>query len=73
LNQKTTTKKHPNKIQLKPTGMSIFRRKTKKEKLQKKYREKLSESHKMSTINRKLSDQLMFEAEQLLKQIENEN
>ena len=53
--------------------MSIFRRKTKKEKLQKKYREKLSESHKMSTINRKLSDQLMFEAEKLLKQIENEN
>ena len=53
--------------------MSFFRRKTKKEKLQKKYREKLYETHKMSTINRKLSDQLMYEAEQLLKELENED
>ena len=53
--------------------MNFFRRKTKKEKLQKEYEAKLAESHKMSTINRKRADELIYEAEQLIKQIENEN
>ena len=52
--------------------MKLFRRKSKKEKLEIAYRKKLEESHKMSTINRSKSDELIFEAEQLLKQMENE-
>lgn len=53
--------------------MKLFRRKSKKEKLQKEYEKKLAEAHKMSTINRAKSDQLIYEAEQLIKQMENEN
>ena len=53
--------------------MKLFRRRTKKEKLQKEYEAKLAEAYKMSTINRTKSDQLTYEAEQLAKQIENEN
>lgn len=50
--------------------MLIFKRKSKKEKLQKKYEQILAEAHKMSTINRKKSDRLIFDAAQLLKEIE---
>ena len=50
--------------------MKLFRRKSKKEKLQKEYEAKLAESYKMSTINRKKADQLFYEAELLNKQIE---
>ncbi|MDG1005495.1 MAG: Lacal_2735 family protein [Schleiferiaceae bacterium] len=53
--------------------MKLFTRKSKKEKLQKQYRKKLEEAHKMSTISRAKSDQLTFQAEQILKEIENEN
>lgn len=53
--------------------MKLFRRKSKKEKLQKEYKAKLAESHKMSSINRKRADELIYEAEQLFKQIEDEN
>ena len=42
--------------------MSLFKRKSKKEKLEKKYREKLEEAYKMSTINRSKSDELTYEA-----------
>lgn len=52
--------------------MKLFKRKTKKEKLQKEYRQKLSEAHKMSAVNRAKSDELMAEAELLMQQIENE-
>ena len=52
--------------------MNLFRRKSKKEKLEKKYREKLEEAYKMSTINRSKSDELTYEAEQILREIENE-
>lgn len=52
--------------------MNIFKRKTKKEKLEKEYQRKLEQSYKLSTINRKKSEELIYEAEQLLKQIENE-
>jgi len=53
--------------------MLFFKRKSKKEKLQKEYEKKLAEAHKMSTINRKKSDQLIFEAEQIIKRMENED
>jgi len=53
--------------------MKLFRRKSRKEKLQKEYEAKLAESHKMSPINRRKADQLIYEAEQLIKQIEDEN
>ena len=49
-----------------------FKRKSKKEKLEIKYRNKLEEAYKMSTVNRSKSDELTYEAEQILKQIENE-
>ena len=52
--------------------MSLFKRKTKKEKLEKKYREKLEEAYKMSTINRTKSDELTYEAAEILKELENE-
>jgi len=52
--------------------MSLFKRKSKKEKLEKKYRNKLEEAYKMSTINRSKSDELTHEAAQILKEIENE-
>jgi hypothetical protein len=58
---------------LKIDQMNFFRRKSKKEKLQKEYRRKLEEAHKMAAINRKRSDELIYEAEQLIKQMENEN
>ncbi|MFT5777989.1 MAG: endonuclease III [Crocinitomicaceae bacterium] len=53
--------------------MKLFKRKSKKEKLQKKYEQKLAEAHKMASISRQKSDELIYEAEQLIKQIENEN
>ena len=53
--------------------MKLFKKKSKKEKLKKKYRKMLEESYKMSTINRTKSDELIYEAEQLLKEIENES
>lgn len=53
--------------------MNFFKRKTKKEKLQKEYEQKLAEAHKMSAINRTKADELIYEAEQLIKQMENEN
>ena len=53
--------------------MNFFRRKSKKEKLKKQYEQKLKEANKMSAINRKKSDELIYEAEQLIKQMENEN
>lgn len=53
--------------------MNFFRRKSKKERLKKEYEQKLAEAHKMASINRAKSDALIYEAEQLIKQMENEN
>jgi hypothetical protein len=50
--------------------MNLFKRKTRKEKLEKRYKQKLSEAHKMSTINRSKADQLIFEAEEIRKEME---
>jgi hypothetical protein len=52
--------------------MRLFKRISKKEKLEKKYREKLEEAYKMSTINRIKSDELTFQAVEILKELENE-
>lgn len=53
--------------------MKLFKRKSKKEKLQKEYEAKLAESHKMSSTNRKRADELFYDAQQLIKQIEDED
>ncbi|WP_143569762.1 Lacal_2735 family protein [Tenacibaculum agarivorans] len=48
----------------------LFKKKSKLEKLQKQYKKLLQEAHQLSTINRKLSDEKVFEAEEIMKQIE---
>jgi hypothetical protein len=48
----------------------LFKKKTEKEKLQVKYEKLLKEAYTLSTSNRKLSDQKTFEAEEIIKQIE---
>lgn len=52
--------------------MGLFNKKKRKDKLYSQYCLKLEQAHKMSAINRTLSDQLMYEAHQLLIRIENE-
>lgn len=52
------------------TLMGLFSRTTPKEKLQKKYEKLMKESHKLSTSDRKASDQKVAEAEEVLKQID---
>ncbi|MBP8793592.1 MAG: Lacal_2735 family protein [Lutibacter sp.] len=49
----------------------LFKKKSAKEKLQVQYEELLKESYNLSTTNRKLSDQKIYEAEQIMNQIEN--
>ena len=49
--------------------MSFFKRRTPKQKLEKEYRRKLSEAHRLSAINRSASDKLIYEAEEILKKI----
>jgi hypothetical protein len=48
----------------------IFKRKTKVEKLQKKFEALVKESYIESTRDRKKSDQLAYEANEILNQIE---
>ncbi|PKA82041.1 hypothetical protein ATE92_0166 [Ulvibacter sp. MAR_2010_11] len=48
----------------------LFKKKTKIEKLEIQYRKLLEEAHKLSTTNRKLSDRKIFDANEILKQIE---
>ncbi len=48
--------------------MGIFG--SKKSKLQKKYKQLLEKAHKLSHSDRKASDQLMAEADEVAKQIE---
>lgn len=49
---------------------NLFRRKTKTEVLNKKYQRLLNEAYKLSTINRKASDQKTAEANMILTKIE---
>ena len=51
--------------------LGIFRKKTEKEKLQKRYKKLMEESYKLSHSNRKASDMKRMEAEDVLKKIEN--
>lgn len=49
---------------------SIFKKKSKADKLDEQYRKLLKEAHRLSTVNRKLSDEKIAEAEALLEEIE---
>ena len=49
----------------------IFKKKSEQEKLEEQYRKLLKEAHSLSTTNRRMSDQKTYEAEEILKQIEN--
>ncbi len=49
---------------------NLFKKKSNKEKLHAKYKKLMKEAHTLSTSNRKLSDQKVFEAEELMKEIE---
>ena len=48
----------------------LFKKKSEKEKLQAQYAKLLKEAHNLSTTNRKLSDLKVFEAEEVMKQLE---
>jgi len=48
----------------------LFKKESEKEKLQKQHAKLLKEAHSLSTTNRKLSDQKVFEAEEVMKQLE---
>ncbi|MEQ5792739.1 Lacal_2735 family protein [Muricauda sp. NFXS6] len=48
----------------------LFKKKSEKEKLQDQYEKLLKEAHQLSTSNRKLSDQKTFEAEEVMKKLE---
>ena len=50
--------------------LSIFKKKSEKEKLQTQYQKLLEEAHALSKSNRKMSDQKAFEAEEIMQQIE---
>ncbi|MGO4918791.1 Lacal_2735 family protein [Maribacter spongiicola] len=48
----------------------LFKKKSEKEILQSEYEKLLKESYTLSTTNRKLSDQKTFEADEIMKKIE---
>lgn len=48
----------------------LFKKKSKVEKLEVKYKKLLEEAHQLSTTNRSKSDEKMFEANEVLKEIE---
>jgi len=48
----------------------LFIKATPKDKLEKKYRELMEQAHKYSTTNRKLSDQKVQEAEEVMQELE---
>ena len=50
--------------------MGLFKRKSEKEKLQDKYAKLMAEAHKLSTTNRKRSDEKVAEAEEVMKRID---
>ncbi len=51
----------------------IFKKKSEKEKLQAQYEKLLKEAHSLSTTNRKMSDQKVYEAEEIMNQLEKLN
>jgi DnaJ-domain-containing protein 1 len=48
----------------------LFKKETPAERLQKKYRKLLEEAHRISTVDRRKSDELQAEAEKVLREIE---
>ncbi|MDX1762601.1 MAG: Lacal_2735 family protein [Christiangramia sp.] len=48
----------------------LFKKKSEIEKLEIKYRKLLEESHRLSTTNRSQSDEKMYEANEVLKEID---
>ncbi len=48
----------------------LFKKKSEKEKLQGKYAKLMAEAHQFSTSNRKLSDEKVAEAEEVMKLID---
>ena len=50
--------------------MGLFKKKSKKEILQKKYEKLMAEWHKLSTINRSASDAKYEEAQKILEEID---
>ena len=51
----------------------LFKRKTERERLQEKYAQLMEEAYNLSSVNRKLSDDKVYEAESIMKRIENLN
>lgn len=51
----------------------LFKKKSEKEKLQEQYEKLMKEAHSLSTTNRKLSDEKVFQADQVLKQMDKLN
>lgn len=49
---------------------NLFKKKSKLEKLDEKYQKLLAEAHKLSTVNRQLSDAKTAEADLVLKEME---
>ena len=49
----------------------LFKKKSKEDKLQEKYKSLIDQAFKLSKVNRSQSDQKYFEADEILKQIEN--
>lgn len=48
----------------------LFKGKTPEEKLHLEYKKLMEEAHRLSTTNRSLSDQKIYEAEELMKKID---
>ena len=48
----------------------LFKKKTEKEKLQDQYQKLMAEAHKLSTVDRKASDQKTAEADEVMKRLE---
>ncbi len=49
----------------------LFKKKSEKEKLQDQFDKLLKEAHSLSTTNRRMSDQKIFQAEEVMKQYDN--
>lgn len=48
----------------------LFKKASEKDKLQKKYRQLMEEAHRYSTIDRKKSDEMVYQANEVLKSID---
>ena len=48
----------------------LFKKKSERDKLQEQYADLMQEAHKLSTTNRKLSDQKVFDANEIAKKID---